>query len=517
MKTIRILFLIFAVIYVVINLIYLDKYPLVWADDVFLTEVSYNFLKTGSFGSILCTGYGLEKSHIIYGRIYLLAVAVFFYLFGVGPFQARIVSFLCGLIVLYLTYLISKRLFNEKIAMFSTVFLALTHVFILHSHLARPDIMVAMFILLTIYLFLLAKERNSLWLYFLCGIVASLTVDVHPPGGIAIVLLGSLLLFHIKSLNIKILLLTGAGVLLGLLWWTYMHVLTDPETFFWQWKDYWSRFEPPPAHGFSLIEIFRTEAKRYIEFFWKGRYHRNMLLFFLFFLSILSAAISAIKRKSYPDRFLLTALFAGILTLAFVVPHKTTFYFTYIFPLFSIISTKFLYNILGNPRVLLKITGGILLTSVVLLFSSENIYRMVKFRHANYYSFLSKIRQYIPADAVVAGKSAYWFGFVNQIYHLDYYANFLHYEQGQPKVSVNFSDFIKKNKIQYLIVDEEFFWWDRERILRIITGDKNTYVLIATIEDRFYGADFFAFIQKDKNITHIYRVNLTSANEKKKS
>jgi len=507
MKTIRILFFIFTVIYVIINLVYLDKYPLIWADDAFLTEVSYNFLKTGNFGSILCTGYGLEKSHVVYGRIYLLAVAGSYYLFGVGPFQARIVSFLCGLVVLFLTYSIAKRLFNEKVAMFSSAFLGLTHIFIVHSHMARPDIVVAMFILLTIHLFLLAKEKMSLRLYFLCGLVASLTIDVHPPGGIAIVTLGSLVLLHIKSLNKKIILITGAGVILGLLWWIYMHILTDPATFFWQWGSYWSKFEPPPAHGFSLIEIFKNEAKRYVEFFWKGRFHRNMFLLVLFVFSTISAAILSIRQKSYPHGLLLTVLFSGIITLTFVVPNKTTFYFIYIFPVLSVLSADSLFRSIKNSQTLLRTAGVVLLTGTFLVFTSENVYKLVKFREANYYSFVGKLKQHIPENATVLGKAAYWFGFTKQSYYLDYYANFLYCENNKPVLKCNLLEFIKKNKIDYLIADEEFFWWDRENIIGTINKNNKIFGPIATIEDKFYGSDFFAFIQKEKSITKIYMVN----------
>jgi len=239
MKTIRTLFIGFLVCYIGINLFYLDKYPLIWWDDVHSTELSWSLIKYGDFSSRLCNpDFGFEKTHVVYGRLYSTANAVSIKLLGLGPFQARLFPFISGLLLLFFVFKISKRILSEKTALLSVFLLSLSYIFIVRSHMARPDIVVSMFIFMTIYLFLVSFEKQSAPLFLLTGFVSALTVDIHPPGVVAIFALFTLLLLHFKKISKLNVLLALTGIGLGGVWWLLWHVAPDTATFFYQWKNF---------------------------------------------------------------------------------------------------------------------------------------------------------------------------------------------------------------------------------------------------------------------------------------
>jgi len=116
MKT-KYFFIIFSVIYIIWNLFYLDKYPIIDLDDACMAEPAWSFVQNGHFSAPSFEGsYGLEKSDIYHGRLHMLSIAPFLKIFGLGPFQARIGSFLTGILVLLLVYLTAKRLFSKSVA-----------------------------------------------------------------------------------------------------------------------------------------------------------------------------------------------------------------------------------------------------------------------------------------------------------------------------------------------------------------------------------------------------------------
>ncbi len=98
--------------------------------------------------------------------------------------SAEVLSLLFALGCIYLTYLIGKNIFNEKIALLSSLLLALTPVFFLYSSYILTEIPSTFFVLLAIYLFLENK-------YMLSGVCCAFAFMFKFPQGL---ILASLLL-----------------------------------------------------------------------------------------------------------------------------------------------------------------------------------------------------------------------------------------------------------------------------------------------------------------------------------
>lgn len=177
-----------ALAYIGLSLWSLDKMPTFYGDESIYCEPIWNLTRTGHMGTIFYPDAGgFDKSTLINGRIFAAIQVPILKLFGWSVFSLRLQSFLAGLGVLFLTYLIVMEIAQtEAIALLSVILLALSHLFIFASHFARPDMTCTLFILGAVYLFLTDR-------YFLAGLVAALTLDIHPPGGVvAMAVLGAL-------------------------------------------------------------------------------------------------------------------------------------------------------------------------------------------------------------------------------------------------------------------------------------------------------------------------------------
>lgn len=163
---------VYGAVFFLMHLYCLDKAPNpVYLDEPWLSDAALQFLKNGRFGfSIFGDLYGLDKD-VGFGNIHLFAEAMMFKLFGFGLYQARLVSFLSGLLLIWFTYLLGKKLYDRKTGIMSAVLFSLSGMFVDASHFARQEMMLALFMAASLYLYLLAREKRSKILYFITGLL----------------------------------------------------------------------------------------------------------------------------------------------------------------------------------------------------------------------------------------------------------------------------------------------------------------------------------------------------------
>ena len=94
-------------------------------------------------------------------------LAPFLKIFGRNAFAARLPFVLFGLGTIYLIYLIARRLFNERAAIFAILFATLSWPYLVYIRQARYYALVLFFTSLVIYFYLdfLEKRKNS-WVWF---------------------------------------------------------------------------------------------------------------------------------------------------------------------------------------------------------------------------------------------------------------------------------------------------------------------------------------------------------------
>lgn len=489
-----------AVIYLLIaffvgfHLFTLKNIPQVWMDEPWYTENAWTFVKEGHFGNkMFSVLFGLEKSNIAHGRLYLLVEALSFKIFGKpGPFQARLPQFIFGLLSLYVLYRLIKHLFDKKTAVWTTLVFACSVSFLKHSHDARPEMMLAFFIILSLYLLILAEERSSGMLYFLSGLIATLSADIHLNGVIVPIALCIVILYRggftafIKNEGILFL----SGVFTGALWWYFLHVYPDPDLFIAQWNGFWKSKLPVSYLFSSPAKPFIAEINRYLYF--AGIYKASLGTFLAFIISIVYLLFVGMKKS---EKTLLALMVSIFILMAFVVSNKTAHYVILVFPFFIAFITlaalrqedKFINQRLRIFFLYLFLIANILSQAVV----------FYRFWDADYDSFVSKIKEHIPEGARIQGQPTYWFGFYDHPFWADHY-----FAYKRP-----YGSEVKRLKIDYIIADEFFLevMIDEKRFTReeIYSFLENECDLVAEVKDRFYGEGYG---RKEYNITRIYRV-----------
>lgn len=132
-------------------------------------------------------------------HFYFLIVRMLFYIFGHKILIARILSFICGVLLLPTVYKLSKLLYNKEVACFALTITAFHPFLIEYSQEARSYSMLVLFITLSVYYVIKLKEKRSNKNAFLLGVFLGLSINSHP---LAILNVGSiylLLLFFIMK------------------------------------------------------------------------------------------------------------------------------------------------------------------------------------------------------------------------------------------------------------------------------------------------------------------------------
>lgn len=135
----------------------INSFPLHNWDEAWYAEISRN-LTSGNYSWLVPFWNG--QYYFDKPPLYFLLSWPFFKFFGAGEWQARIVSVLAAVGATLLVYLIGKKLFNQKVGLFSAVvFLSLGQVVSRFSQ-GNLDALLVFYFLATFYFFLLSREKK---------------------------------------------------------------------------------------------------------------------------------------------------------------------------------------------------------------------------------------------------------------------------------------------------------------------------------------------------------------------
>ena len=141
-------------------------------DEAFYAQVSREILEQNDWVNMHWTG----KTWIDKPPLYMWFTAVFYKLFGVNEFSARLFSAIAGMGLVIFTYLLGRRLFTRRVGLISAIMLLGSYHFISFSKAGTLDITNAFFLCASIYFFMMVEnKRQNLILSFLCFSLAFLT------------------------------------------------------------------------------------------------------------------------------------------------------------------------------------------------------------------------------------------------------------------------------------------------------------------------------------------------------
>lgn len=141
-------------------------------DEVSHGYNAYSILKTGKdeWGAVLPTIFRAYGDYKLPIYIYLTAISEA--IFGLTPFAVRLISVLAGVGTVIFTYLLTKKTFDEKIALFSSFLVAVEPWSLFLSRAAFEANLSLFFIVSGIYFFLVGIEKYKYFLVsaFLLGL-----------------------------------------------------------------------------------------------------------------------------------------------------------------------------------------------------------------------------------------------------------------------------------------------------------------------------------------------------------
>lgn len=284
-----------------------------------------------------------------------LAYRFFTWPFGVNEASMRLVPLIIGLVNIFLTFLLARRLFEPKTAVFSAGIMAVSFWHVLSSFLIEHD---SSFLALFWLLFFLSyseyeSRQETKWL-ITAGIVLGLALLTKLTGGLMLIVLGAYLLWQKKELKQPVIECTkilGMGLavfsafpILSLLlnpayfWETIMHagVLTLIPSLFSPVRImiYLLLWATPLLAGLALLSLFEPDKRSRLLWCWSG----IVVLFYVFtkymgaidrYMAVMIPALAILagrelaKRVDWQDvkRIIVFALpILGLLLLANLVP-----------------------------------------------------------------------------------------------------------------------------------------------------------------------------------------------------
>lgn len=136
-----------------------------WPDEAIYADIAYNFASEGRLGTGLWKGMvrGVENHAYFYPPVFFSSIALWFKLLGFSIANQRLLSVAAGFGFLVVFYFFSRLFFKNKACWYSVLplgVLVVDFTFSRGSRVSRPEIFVLFFGLLSLYTFLIARQKN---------------------------------------------------------------------------------------------------------------------------------------------------------------------------------------------------------------------------------------------------------------------------------------------------------------------------------------------------------------------
>ncbi len=385
-----------------------------------------------------------------------------------GPelLSLRLVSLLFGLVLLGTVYHLGNRLYGQRVGLVAAGLLAVSPAFLSASHMARHDVIVAAFGFGAIALQLSDSSSSLPGKSLLSGLIAALTLDIHPIGIVYLAAIGGLyLLDHGRSvLRARRFSAYCLGAAVGLVWFTAIHLLPYPQTYLALGNiGFGGDRAPPFATPDPAVWLqSATDMGRLLG-----------LSSDLLALLIPVALVVMLAKGTKSDRWLL-ALFA-LLLLAFVavVRYKGILYGVMVAPISCLLIAVSIDRLVewwtGAHRIKslkAKITSDLALVLMVSIALTSLVRSLESIRDdpmPDYLSTTALMERLIPADDSVMGPQSYWFGLTDRQYLS--WEQLLYYQRYAP--GSRLEDAFRALHPQFLIIDKQmanFITGDRQRL-----------------------------------------------------
>ena len=430
-------------LYMVATLPYLNLYPRIESAQIGIIAPAHKLATEGIYGNDLFTGFHkTERLNYEYMPLYPLAVAASFKLFGTGIWQARLVSVICGLVALLLTFRLASLLFDKTVGLLAIAVLTLLPIaipqwesgqiypgsfpFLDNARVVRYDIMVPVWVLASCLSFRRAYLAESRIWYGLAGIAVGLATLTHLYGAFILAVFGLLLFWRDGKgmLGRPDAYLLIAAWLLTLSPWV-AYVLQDYAAYQGQMTRHSYRFAGLDWRFFA--DNLYNEFHRYLRIIGTPRPSRAWLRLspWLMGLGLISAEIHLFKTKrinpTFATRFTLIVVPVLTLLLGLLLNLKRYAYLMLVYPFWAIYLALALVIVWRNlaaradlwalwqRRIMLSLGVGVACSGLL------GIGRMLADARAiaSYDDLSNSLAAQVPQDARVVMLHDMWLGFAD--------------------------------------------------------------------------------------------------------
>lgn len=440
----------------VFHLLTLTQYPRAFIDESWLANGSWTWLTTGAnYDSIHHEvfkqfGYEWIVRYFLGQLPYVAAYSVF----GLGLFQTRLVAWLFGGVLLTLTVLIGRRLYDLNTGLLAALLLALSLPFLQASRF-RQDIILTAMVMLALWLALWAfRHERAWWAHLLAGFLIGVGMDVHQS---AFMFAPALAALYLVQYGRKLLVrrgtwLAGVGGAVGVAIWVAIHILPSPETYSTLMGFYFTTgadAEMPITNPATLLDSAVREFGRY-------GFRQNLIDLVL----IVVGGGLLLWRRSDADRLLLTFTGAAFLSFILFNGNKTNLYAIHLYPLFMLIVAQLLVTLFRRFEGAPVLRAGTALLAV--LFAAYSGIRVLnntlRASDYNYYAITDRMREVIPTDARVLAMPIWWLGLADYDFssslNLAYYRFFNDYDTAEALAVIR-PDYVVLDEVQSVVLADE--------------------------------------------------------------
>ncbi len=334
--------------------------------------------------------------------------------------SARMLPLALGCLLIVASYLLGRRLYGEAVGILTAGLVASDNLVFLAARTVRPEILVALFVTMTLLAIASNTGRRGL---VLAGLCAGLGVSSHP-NGLLTAGCGLLLLLGREGLGrvgLKKAIELSLWTLLAILPLALWLIVNDGPSGFEGFKSHWlGRYgrlveEDPSVIG-SVVGLVRAEIHGRWSSFVQAPYRIHIAL-----LSVL-----VIGRALSSGAPVLRALGAGcILQLLFFIfvnnSVSSVRYMTPLIPLIAVAAAQWAYTLWSTPRTTGFLDGRRLLALGIVAglgFSqvAGNGLYLWRARDADYPATVEALNELIPANSRVYGSITLWLGLRNHYF-----------------------------------------------------------------------------------------------------
>lgn len=393
------------------SLVSLGDYPAPHCDEVNHLALSYNFFCEGRFVLHHMGGLGgFHRNFASQGRLYQVMKGAWLEVVGYTLAGGRFFSVLGCVLAAWLTYLTGRRLYGERAGLLAAVALMASPNVFYAGHVGREETWIMAAGVGLILLYIAYRERPSPARFALLGLLAALSLDIHPNAVWYALPLGLVLVaenYRDAAGRIRILAFGGAGVLgAGIV--VLAHLFPDPAGAV-------EHLTFASENNALLAGEIVTRVGEGARFFWANAVtNLNGAVVVLTVYATFGAGWMLARRET-ADRLLLALWGLSLLTFTLLMAHKSPFYGALWAPLTALAAGAGISGaataLTGRAGLRPAALAALVAAPLIAVGLAAQSWLAIRFHGRDLPAYQAAILENVPPGASVVGDVTLWTAF----------------------------------------------------------------------------------------------------------